>query len=75
MIWHGRKSWNGVGIVARGRDPIETRRGLPGDPDATQSRYIEAAIAGIVIGWTFILTRGRARSGIASRMPTSAMPV
>ena len=34
-IWHGQKSWNGVAILARGAKPIETRRGLPGDPDDT----------------------------------------
>ena len=28
-VWHGQKSWNGVAILARGADPIETRRGLP----------------------------------------------
>jgi exodeoxyribonuclease-3 len=43
-IWHGQKSWNGVAILARGAEPIETRRGLPGDPDDTHSRYIEAEI-------------------------------
>jgi exodeoxyribonuclease III len=48
-IWHGQKSWNGVAILARGTDPIEIRRGLPGDPDDTHSRYLEAAIGGIVI--------------------------
>ena len=32
-IWHGEKSWNGVGILARGAKPIETRRGLPGGPE------------------------------------------
>src|ERR1700689_3011396 len=45
-IWHGQKSWNGVAILARGVDPIETRRGLPGDTSDTDSRYIEAAVAG-----------------------------
>ena len=25
-IWHGQKSWNGVAILARGADPVETRR-------------------------------------------------
>ena len=30
-IWHGQKSWNGVAILARGADPVEIRRGLPGD--------------------------------------------
>ena len=41
-IWHGQKSWNGVAILARGVAPIEVGRGLPGDPDDEQSRYIEA---------------------------------
>src|ERR1700760_861302 len=41
-IWHGQKSWNGVAILARGMPIEETRRGLPGDPDDTHSRYIEA---------------------------------
>lgn len=37
-VWHGQKSWNGVAILARGTAPVETRRGLPGDPDDTHSR-------------------------------------
>jgi exodeoxyribonuclease-3 len=49
-IWHGQKSWDGVAILARGADPIETRRGLPGDPDDTHSRYIEAAVSGRLVG-------------------------
>ena len=49
-IWHGQSRWNGVAILARGCDPVETRRGLPGDPDDTHSRYIEAAVNGILIG-------------------------
>lgn len=47
--WQGQKSWNGVAILARGTEPIETRRGLPGDPDDSQSRYIEAAVNGILV--------------------------
>ena len=53
-IWHGEKSWNGVAIMARGADPIETRRGLAGDPSDTQSRYIEAAINGVLIGCLYV---------------------
>ena len=53
-IWHGQKSWNGVAILARGADPVETRRGLPGDPDDTHSRYIEAAIDGVLIGCLYL---------------------
>jgi exodeoxyribonuclease-3 len=53
-IWHGQKSWNGVAILARGCDPVETRRGLPGDPDDSHSRYIEAAIGGLIIGCLYL---------------------
>lgn len=53
-IWHGQKSWNGVAILARGQEPIETRRGLPGDPDDTHSRYIEAAIDGVIVGCLYL---------------------
>jgi len=48
-IWHGQKSWNGVAILARGVEPHEVGRGLPGDPEDLQSRYIEAVVNGIVI--------------------------
>jgi exodeoxyribonuclease-3 len=48
-IWHGQKSWNGVAILARGAEPIETHRGLPGGPEDSQSRYLEAAVDGILI--------------------------
>jgi len=53
-IWHGQKSWNGVAILARGQLPIETGRGLPGDPEDSQSRYIEAVVDGILIGGLYL---------------------
>src|SRR5262245_52674385 len=53
-IWHGQKSWNGVAILARGKQPIETRRGLPGDPDDAHSRYIEATVDGLVVGSLYL---------------------
>lgn len=53
-IWHGQKSWNGVAILARGQLPIETGRGLAGDPDDNQSRYIEAIVDGILIGGLYL---------------------
>ncbi len=49
-IWHGQRSWNGVALLSRIGDPVETRRALPNDPDIEQSRYIEAAISGVLIG-------------------------
>lgn len=53
-IWHGQKSWNGVAILARDCQPIETRRGLPGDPDDNHSRYIEAAVNGLLVGCLYL---------------------
>lgn len=53
-IWHGQKSWNGVAILAKGKNPLLTRKGLPGDRLDTQSRYIEAAIDGILVGSLYL---------------------
>lgn len=53
-IWQGQRSWNGVALLAKGAQPIESRRGLPGDPDDSQSRYIEAAIHGIIVGALYL---------------------
>ena len=49
-VWRGQKSWNGVAILARGKEPVLTRSELPGAPDDDQSRYIEAAVNGILVG-------------------------
>src|SRR5690349_18518363 len=53
-IWLGQKSWNGVAILARGETPHETQRGLPDEPDASHSRYIEASVRGILIGSIYL---------------------
>ncbi len=53
-IWHGQKSWNGVAILSRGTQPVETQRGLEGDPDDSHSRYIEAAVNGILVGCLYL---------------------
>jgi len=53
-VWHGQKSWNGVAILSRGGLPIETRRGLPGDHSDVHSRYIEAAVAGMLVGCLYL---------------------
>jgi len=53
-VWHGQKGFNGVAILARGRDPVEIRRGLPDDPDPSHSRYIEAAVDGVIIGSIYL---------------------
>jgi len=53
-IWHGQKSWNGVAILSRIGKPEEIRRVLPGDPDDSHSRYIEAAVKGVLIGCLYL---------------------
>jgi exodeoxyribonuclease-3 len=53
-IWQGEKSWNGVAILSRVGRIQETRRGLPGDPTDSHSRYIEAKIDDIVIGGLYL---------------------
>jgi exodeoxyribonuclease III len=53
-VWRGQKTWNGVAILARGKEPILTRTALPGDAEDTQSRYIEAAIDGVLVGCIYL---------------------
>ncbi|MFY0255074.1 exodeoxyribonuclease III [Chitinophaga sp. 30R24] len=53
-IWHGQKSWNGVAILSRRQLPQELRRALPGNPEDSHSRYIEAMIDGILIGCLYL---------------------
>src|SRR4051812_44832942 len=53
-IWLGQKSHNGVAIVSRVGEPVELRRGLPGDPDDTHSRYLEAQVGELLIGCLYL---------------------
>ena len=53
-VWHGQKGFNGVAILARGDTPRLRRTGLPGDPDDSHSRYIEAEVCGLVVGSLYL---------------------
>ncbi|RYH12762.1 MAG: exodeoxyribonuclease III [Alphaproteobacteria bacterium] len=53
-IWQGQKSYNGVAILSRIGEPVELRRGLPGDPDDTHSRYLEAKVGELRIGCLYL---------------------
>ena len=53
-IWQGQRSWNGVALLARNALPVESRRCLPGDPGDSQSRYIEAAVHGVIVGALYL---------------------
>ncbi len=61
-VWHGQSRWNGVAILSRVGEIHETRRGLPGDPDDVQSRYIEAAVNGVLVACLY-LPNGNPRPG------------
>ena len=53
-VWRGQKTWNGVAILARGVEPIVTRMSLPGDSTDTQSRYLEAAVNGVLVACIYL---------------------
>jgi exodeoxyribonuclease III len=53
-VWRGQRSWNGVAILAREREPILVRDELPGYPADTQSRYLEAAVGGVLIACIYL---------------------
>jgi exodeoxyribonuclease III len=48
-VWQGERSWNGVAILARNVAPVLTRSSLPGNSEDHQSRYIEAAVNGLLV--------------------------
>jgi exodeoxyribonuclease-3 len=53
-VWAGQRSWNGVAILSKGKVPQLTRTILPGDPADAQSRYIEAAVNGVIVGCIYL---------------------
>ncbi len=54
VVWLGERAYNGVAILARGSEPIVIRRSLPGDPADKASRYIEAAVDGLIIACLYL---------------------
>ena len=53
-VWHGQKGFNGVAILAKGDTPRLRRVGLPGDPDDSHSRYMEAEVEGCVVASLYL---------------------
>ena len=53
-LWKGQRSWNGVAILARGIQPVEVRRELPGDPLDEHARYLEAAVDGVIVACLYL---------------------
>jgi exodeoxyribonuclease-3 len=61
-VWHGQKSWNGVAVLARGAKPVERQRGLAGEDEDEQSRYLECEVNGLVVA-SLYLPNGNPRPG------------
>ena len=53
-VWHGQKGFNGVAILARDEAPVLRQIGLPGDPDDSHSRYIEANVDGLIVASIYL---------------------
>jgi exodeoxyribonuclease-3 len=53
-VWHGQRSHHGVAILAKGEAPRELRRGLPGDLEDKESRYLEARVMGLVVASVYL---------------------
>jgi len=52
--------WCGVAVAARrGLGLAPAQRGLPGEPDPAEARYVEATVAGLTIGSVYV-PNGRA---------------
>src|SRR3546814_459541 len=54
FLYHGQKGFNGVAILARGADPVEIQRGLAGEAEDEQSRYLEADIHGLRVASIYL---------------------
>lgn len=54
FLYHGQKGFNGVAILARGAEPVEVQRGLDGEPEDEQSRYLEADIFGLRVASIYL---------------------
>jgi exodeoxyribonuclease-3 len=53
-VWHGQRSHHGVAILASGEAPQELRRGLPGDAEDRESRYLEARVMGRIVASIYL---------------------
>jgi exodeoxyribonuclease-3 len=52
--FRGQRTYNGVAILTKGAEPLVTRRRLPGDPDDSQPRYLEAAVNGVLVACLYL---------------------
>ena len=53
-VWHGQRAHHGVAILAKSAAPRELRRGLPGDDEDREARYLEAEVDGLVVASVYL---------------------
>ena len=53
-VWHGQKGFNGVAVLSRGEPPVERQRGLAGEAEDEQSRYLECEVAGLIVASIYL---------------------
>ena len=53
-IWHGQRAHHGVAILSREQPPVEVRRGLPGDDNDLEARYLEAQVHGLRVASVYL---------------------
>ncbi|HET9472172.1 MAG TPA: exodeoxyribonuclease III [Usitatibacter sp.] len=53
-IWHGQRSHHGVAVLARGEKPREVRRGLPGDDEDREARYLESRVHDLTVASVYL---------------------
>ena len=54
FLYHGQKGFNGVAILAKGTQPVEVQRGLAGEAEDEQSRYLEADVHGLRVASIYL---------------------
>ena len=54
FLYHGQKGFNGVAILAKGVQPVETQRGLAGEDEDEHSRYLEADVHGVRVASIYL---------------------
>jgi exodeoxyribonuclease III len=53
-LWHGQPRHHGVAVLARGKKPIEVRRGIPGDDADLQARCLAVDVFGLRVASVYL---------------------
>jgi exodeoxyribonuclease III len=54
VVWHGQPRHHGVAVLSRVAQPIEVRRGLPGNEDDPRARYLEVDVGGLRVASVYL---------------------